>query len=104
MSEEPAERGHERVMSVGGAFLLMICAILGVERLPATASIGASAISWWLITLVLFFLPYGLITAELGSTYPDEGGIYVWIGSGRGSRLAASRSAEWWRRRRLGDR
>ena len=28
---------------------------------------------------MIFFVPYGLITAELGSGWPEEGGIYVWV-------------------------
>jgi amino acid transporter len=29
--------------------------------------------------MTVFFIPYGLITAELGSAWPGEGGVYVWV-------------------------
>ncbi len=59
--------------------LFTVCAILIVDQLAASAAIGVQSIFWWVFTLVLFFIPYGLITAELGSTYPQEGGIYAWV-------------------------
>ena len=40
---------------------------------------GAAWFSWWVITMVVFFIPYGLITAELGSAWPGEGGVYIWV-------------------------
>ena len=38
------------------------------------------------ITLVLFVVPYGLISSELGTAYPGEGGIYDWVKRAYGSR------------------
>ena len=31
------------------------------------------------VVLVLFVIPYGLISCELGTTYLGEGGIYDWV-------------------------
>ncbi|MEG0035444.1 MAG: APC family permease, partial [Oscillospiraceae bacterium] len=36
----------------------------------------------------VFFIPYGLISAELGSTYPDDGGIYSWVNRAFGEKSA----------------
>ena len=59
--------------------LFSICVVLVVDGLTASASIGPSSITWWLITLIFFVIPYGLISSELGTTYPGEGGIYDWV-------------------------
>jgi amino acid transporter len=67
-----------------------------IDTLAASATIGASSITWWIITLILFFIPYGLITAELGSTYPEEGGIYVWIKHAFGQKWAARSTWYYW--------
>ena len=29
--------------------------------------------------MTVFFIPYGLITAELGAAWPGEGGVYIWV-------------------------
>ena len=76
--------------------LFTVCAILVIDTVAPSAAIGPASISWWLITLVLFFIPYGLITAELGTTYPDEGGLYVWVKKAFGEKWAARTTWLYW--------
>ena len=74
--------------------LFSVCAMLLLSQVTLTAQIGPSAIAWTLIIIVAFFIPYGLMTAELGSTYPDTGGIYSWVVRAFGSRWGTRTS--WW--------
>ncbi len=76
--------------------LFTVCAIVVMDTLAPSAAIGAPSISWWLITLVLFFIPYGLITAELGTTYPEEGGLYIWVRNAFGEKWAARTTWLYW--------
>ncbi len=76
--------------------LFTVCAILVIDTVAPSAAIGPASISWWLITLVVFFIPYGLITAELGTTYPEEGGLYVWIKKAFGEKWAARTTWLYW--------
>ena len=46
--------------------------------------------------MIFFFVPYGLITAELGSTYPDQGGIYAWVRRAYGARWGGRVAWLWW--------
>ena len=62
-------------MGLSSLTLFSVCAVLVVDGLTASASIGPSSITWWIITLILFVIPYGLISSELGTTYPGEGGF-----------------------------
>ena len=57
------------------AVLAAVCIVLVVESSAPAAAIGNSQFFWWIFLLIGFFLPYGLISAELGTTYEDEGGI-----------------------------
>ncbi len=74
------------------AVLAAVCIILVVEAAAPSAAIGNSQYFWWLFLLVAFFLPYGLVSAELGTTYTDEGGLFDWVkrayGRKWGSRVA----------------
>ena len=88
--------GFNKALKIFDMTLFTVCAIMVIDTLAASASIGASSITWWVITLVLFFIPYGLITAELGSTYPEEGGIYVWIKHAFGQKWAARSTWYYW--------
>src|ERR1700728_3859257 len=67
--------------------LFTACAILAFDTVAATAQAGAQAVTWLVISLVLFLVPYGMLTAELGSAFPVEGGPYEW------ARLAFGRGA-----------
>lgn len=46
--------------------------------------------------LVLFFIPYGLITAELGTAYPEQGGLYIWVKNAFGEKWAARTTWLYW--------
>jgi glutamate:GABA antiporter len=72
------------------------CAIFGLEAIAASAAIGPSAIFWWLLCLACYFIPFGMIAAELGSTYPEQGGLYVWIKKAMGRRWASRSVWYYW--------
>src|ERR687886_1412242 len=59
--------------------LFTACAIVGLDTVAFAASIGGEAVTWLVGSLILFLIPYGLLTAELGSTFPYEGGVYEWV-------------------------
>jgi amino acid transporter len=88
--------GFKRVLRRLDMTLFTLCAILVIDGLAPAAAIGASALTWYLITLVLFFIPYSLIIAELGSTYPEQGGPYVWIRRAFGNAWAARATWYYW--------
>jgi len=91
-----SQKGFKKVLKTLDMTLFTVCAIIVIDTLAASASIGASTISWWLITLVLFFIPYGLVTAELGTTYTEQGGLYVWIKRAFGEKWAARSTWYYW--------
>lgn len=74
--------------------LFSVCAMLLLSQLTVTASVGPTAIFWTVAIIIAFFIPYGLVTSELGSTYPDAGGIYSWVVRAFGKRWGTRVS--WW--------
>lgn len=58
--------------------LFNVCGILSVDTIAAGASMGVQGMTWRILGILFFFVPYGLATAELGSSWPKAGGIYVW--------------------------
>lgn len=61
------------------AILTVICVVFVAEAAAPVASIGNSQFFWWILMIVAFLLPYGLISSELGTTYNGDGGLYDWI-------------------------
>jgi amino acid transporter len=96
LAPKQAGGGFKKTLRSLDLTLFTVAAILVIDTLAPSAAIGPSSISWWLITLVFFFVPYGLITAELGTTYPEEGGLYVWIKRAFGERWAARSTWLYW--------
>jgi amino acid transporter len=46
--------------------------------------------------MIVFFIPYGLITAELGAAWPGEGGVYVWVREAFGTFAGSLSSLLYW--------
>ena len=78
------------------AVLATVCIILVGDAIAPTASIGNSMYVWWIIMLIGFFVPYGLISAELGTQYPSEGGMYTWIKKAFGKKWASRVAWFYW--------
>lgn len=78
------------------AVLATVCIILVGDAVAPTASIGNSQYVWWAIMLIGFFVPYGLISAELGTQYPSEGGMYTWVKKAFGEKWAGRVAWYYW--------
>jgi amino acid transporter len=74
----------------------LICTLVGVDTLGAVASNGPQAFTWLIFLAVLFFVPYALLTAELGAAFPEEGGPYIWTRLAWGRGVAAVNGLIYW--------
>ena len=77
---------HKKALGMVDMTLFTVSAILFLDTLAGSASMGAAALTFWLVFSVLFFLPFGLITSEMGTAYPEQGGIYAWVRDALGKR------------------
>ena len=86
----------DRVLGRADLLLFSVCAILTIDTLASAAGMGVSWFTWWAITMVVFFVPYGLVTAELGAAWPGEGGVYIWVREGLGPRWGSIAAWFYW--------
>ena len=91
-----APHGLARVLGRADLVLFTVCAILTIDTLASSAAMGLAWFSWWVITMTVFFIPYGLITAELGSAWPGEGGVYIWVREAFGPRWGSTAAWLYW--------
>ncbi|MEG1869129.1 MAG: APC family permease, partial [Clostridiales bacterium] len=77
-------------------FLGMLCIIFFVDTVAPMSAMGVTSITWALIIAVIFYVPSGMITAELATTYPEEGGMYAWVKRAYGKRWGARISYLYW--------
>ncbi len=78
------------------AILGTVCLTLVCESVMPTAAIGNTQYFWWALLLIGFCLPYGMITAELGTSYPSEGGLYDWVKRAFGPKWAGRVAWNYW--------
>ena len=74
----------------------VICVVFVCEAAAPAAAIGNSQFFWWIFLIITFLLPYGMVVAELGTTYDGEGGIYDWVRDGLGDKWGARISYYYW--------
>ena len=89
----PAKKPKFRLFS---AVLATVCIVLVIDAVAPTAAIGNSQYAWWIIMILGFFIPYALISAELGTQYPSEGGMYTWVKKALGPKWAGRVAWFYW--------
>ncbi|MFC6715751.1 hypothetical protein [Branchiibius cervicis] len=70
---------------------LLISAVVGLETLGQVSTFGAEAFTWTAVLAVTFLVPYGLIFAETGGAFTEEGAPTPGCGTRSGVWPAPSR-------------
>lgn len=52
--------------------------IMGLSWVGAAAKLGRSHVSFWLLAVVLFYIPSAIVVIHLSRRMPLEGGLYQW--------------------------
>lgn len=86
----------KKALGVWDIVWINITAIIGLRWLPMAASYGASALLLWCAAALLFFLPLSFVAAELATTWPEQGGMYVWVKKAFGEKCAFLTSWFYW--------
>ncbi|APA83706.1 APC family permease [Francisella tularensis] len=69
---------QDQVLGFKDVTIMAVTANFGIRWIPVAACLGASAIFFWILGAVMFFLPLVIIAVQLSRKHPDEGGIYSW--------------------------
>ncbi|MED7789381.1 APC family permease [Francisella sp. 19X1-34] len=67
-----------KVLGLKDVTIMAVTANFGIRWIPVAACLGASAIFFWILGAIMFFLPLVVIAVQLSKKHPDEGGIYSW--------------------------
>lgn len=78
--------GSKRVLSVFVLAMLNVSIMASLRNLPLVAEFGLSALFFFAVVALFFLVPCALISAELATTWPKEGGVYVWVREGLGDK------------------
>ena len=86
----------KKKFSFMSVILSVICVVFVCEAAAPAAAIGNQQFFWWIFLIITFLLPYGMVVAELGTTYDSEGGIYDWVRDALGDKWGARISWYYW--------
>jgi glutamate:GABA antiporter len=68
-----------RVIGIFALTMIAVAAIISLRNLPLTANYGLGSIFFYVVAGITFFIPTALVAAELATTWPKTGGLYVWV-------------------------
>lgn len=76
----------DKIMGLKDVILLNIVSVFGVAFFTSAAKMGPSQILLWVLAALLFFIPEGLVVAELSTAWPIEGGLGAWCNEAFGKK------------------
>ncbi|MGW0816980.1 APC family permease [Streptomyces viridiviolaceus] len=95
--EVEPDRGMRKSLGRFDIVFLTIGAVIGIDTIAQIAGTGgAQAFTWSAVIAVGFLFPYALVMSELGSTFREEGGPYVWVRLAFGKFAAAVSTLFYW--------
>jgi amino acid transporter len=77
-SEAYVEKAMPQVLSTNDLIFLFVVILFFITNIGNAAAGGPAGLTLWIIGGLLFFLPCGIATMQLGAIFPFEGGIYNW--------------------------
>jgi putative glutamate/gamma-aminobutyrate antiporter len=72
------------IISVMAFAVMNFMTVVSLRGLPAQAEYGLVSIFYYLFAAVVFLIPTALVAAELASTFPQQGGVFRWVGEAFG--------------------
>ena len=67
--------------------MMNVAIVMSLRGLPLMAKEGLSMIFYVLFASFLFLIPVSLVSAELATGWPKDGGVYRWVKEAFGSKL-----------------
>ncbi len=80
-------QGNRRVLGVFALCMINVAAILSLRNLPVMAEYGLGMMFYYALSALCFLVPMSLVSAELATTWPVTGGVYVWVREAMGERM-----------------
>ena len=74
-----SEKTNKGSLSIFTMSMLTVAAVLSLRNLPSQAEYGYSVIFYIVAASLCFFIPSALVSAELSSAWPEDGGVYLWV-------------------------
>jgi amino acid transporter len=83
-AEATPRRKKAVVIGVMAFAIMNFTTVVSLRGLPAEAEYGLTSIFYFIFAAIVALLPVALVAAELAATFPEQGGVFRWIGEAFG--------------------
>ncbi|WP_194847510.1 amino acid permease [Candidatus Neptunochlamydia vexilliferae] len=80
-------KNSTRTLNIFLLAMINVAAICSIKNWPFTAVYGFSSLFYFIVAILIFFIPVSLVSAELATGWPERGGVYAWVKAAFGHRL-----------------
>ncbi|MDI9818912.1 MULTISPECIES: APC family permease [unclassified Legionella] len=77
----------KHTLTIFSLTMITVGSVDSIRNLPATALFGSQLISFFILGALFFLIPTALVSAELASGWPKQGGIYIWVKEAFGKKM-----------------
>ena len=77
----------KHALSIFSLTMITVGSVDSIRNLPATALFGSQLIFFFTFGALFFLIPAALVSAELASGWPKQGGIYIWVKEAFGKQM-----------------
>ena len=60
-----------KILNCKDVTIMAVTANFGIRWIPVAAGLGASALSFWILGAIAFFIPLTIIAASLSKSHPE---------------------------------
>lgn len=72
--------GHKKhALTIFSLTMITVGSVDSIRNLPTTALFGSQLIAFFILGAIFFLIPTALVSAELASGWPKQGGVYIWV-------------------------
>jgi len=72
-------KSKQKVLSAFLLAMINVSAICSIRNWPVAAEYGFASLFIILVSALIFFIPVALVSAELATGWPEEGGVFAWV-------------------------
>lgn len=77
----------KHALTIFSLTMITVGSVDSIRNLPATALFGSQLIAFFIFGALFFLIPTALVSAELASGWPKQGGIYIWVKEAMGKKF-----------------
>ena len=77
----------KHALTIFSLTMITVGSVDSIRNLPATALFGSQLIAFFILGALFFLIPTALVSAELASGWPKQGGVYIWVKEAFGKRI-----------------